>query len=496
MSQPTAAVIGAGVSGLVAAKELLTAGFSVTVYERGSRIGGIWAYSEDPQTPSVMRQTVLNLSTAQMTFSDFPFPKDHPNYASHTAYEDYLESYAQHFDLTRHIILNAPVIAVSHIENGRWVVSSRRGSESQTATYDRLIVAVGQNQVPFFPNTPGKAEFRGKVMHSINYKSHEAFNGKRVLVIGVANSGADVAVDLSGNATRVLLSGRRGIWLLPRLLPFGKPLDHLLTRKTLSYPSWLTDMFMRFISSFMFGRLAKYGLASSIRPTTINPTVNDYLGERLATGRVIAKPDIARLYENEVEFVDGTRETIDAIIFCTGFQRVFPFLPSLAMTGQATRGSPTMSLYKRIIPVEFPTLALVGHIHGLAHSAVAELQARWVARLFSGALTLPTEAHMRREIDDHAAWAMENTHGRISTCEVPAFPYMESLAKDIGCGVNTASLWWSRPGLRKLVIGGTFTPHQYRLFGPGKDMDMAESAIYNVCGVCKNRRWEWLHRLW
>ncbi|KAJ3149705.1 hypothetical protein HDU86_006882 [Geranomyces michiganensis] len=494
--QPTAAVIGAGVSGLVAAKELLAAGFSVTVYERGSRIGGIWAYSEDPDTPSVMRQTVLNLSTAQMAFSDFPFPEDHPHYASHTAYEAYLEAYADHFDLTRHVSLNTPVTTVSHSDNGRWVVfSQRKGEDVKRATFDRLVVAVGQNQVPFFPNTPGKGDFQGQILHSINYKSHESFNGKRVLVVGVANSGADVAVDLSGNA-RVLLSGRRGIWLLPRFLPFGKPLDHLHSRTSLGYPSWITDLSMRFISRFMYGSLAKYGLASSIRPTTINPTVNDNLGERLATGRVISKPDIARLHKNEVEFVDGTREPIDAVIYCTGFQRVFPFLPSLEMTGQATTGSPTMSLYKRIIPLAFPTLALVGHIHGLAHSAVAELQARWVARVFSGALTLPAETEMRREIDQHAEWTLKNTHGKISTCEVPAFPYMECLAQDIGCGVDTMSLWWSRPGLRKLVLKGTFTPHQYRLFGPGSNVEMAERAIYRVCGVSHNRRWEWLHRLW
>lgn len=164
------------------------------------------------------------------------------------------------------------------------------------------------------------------------------------------------------------------------------------------------------------------------------------------------------------------------------------------MTGQPHANSPRLSLYKRIIPLSFPTLGFVGHIHGLAHSAVAELQARWVARVFTGDLALPAEKEMQAEIDAHARWVELNTHGGISTSEVPPFPYMESLAEDIGCSVDTRALWWHHPVLRNLVLHGTFCPHQYRLFGPGK-WDGAEDAIFNVCGKVKGNSWSWPARL-
>ncbi|KAI8909365.1 flavin monooxygenase-like protein [Powellomyces hirtus] len=491
------AVIGAGVSGLVACKELLATGLEVSVFEKGENVGGIWAYSEDPDTPSVMRQTVLNLSKAQMAFSDFPFPDDCPDYATHQAYEKYLKSYASHFDLLQHIRFSTAVTTVTPLAHGRWKVVSQSSATSATKEeiFDRVVVSAGQNQIPNMPKTPGLDVFKGEVLHSRNYKSFEPFMGKRVLVVGVANSGADVAVDLSGNAEKVLLSGRRGIWLLPRFLLMGKPLDHLMSRKSFGFPSWVTNMFMRFLSRLMVGDMSRFGLGTNINPTSINPTVNDHLGERLATGKVKAHPDIARLHEGEVEFVDGTREKIDAIIYCTGYQRSFPFLPSLAMTGQASPNSPTLSLYKRIVPIAYPGLAFVGHIHGLAHSAVAELQARWVARLFAGDLKLPAETGMQDEIDSHALWVKHNIHGGVSTCEVPPFPYMELLAKDIGCNVDTRALWWNRPVLRKLVLTGTFCPHQYRLFGPGR-WEGAEDVIYKTCGETKGKRWTWLARVW
>ena len=194
-----------------------------------------------------------------------------------------------------------------------------------------------------------------------------------------------------------------------------------------------------------------------------------------------------------MQFINGQREEIDTIIYCTGFKRSFPFLPSLAMSGQPEPDSPDVSLYKRIIPVSYPTLAFVGHIHGLAHSAVAELQARWVAQYFADEIRLPTEAVMQAEIGAHADWVRENTHGGFRITEVPAFAYMESLAKDIGCGVDTAALWWDKPVLRKLVLNGTFNPHQYRLVGPGR-WEGAEDAIYRICGRVKGAGWDWLAR--
>ncbi|KAJ3032242.1 Dimethylaniline monooxygenase [N-oxide-forming] 4, partial [Rhizophlyctis rosea] len=206
------AVIGAGAAGLVAAKELLAAGFNVTVFEKGSDVGGIWAYSEDVNTPSVMRQTVMNLSSAQMVFSDFPFPEDYPPYLPHQLYHRYLQSYAKHFDVLRHIHFHTTVVSANHSDDGWTIVStSEANNMTKEDVFDRLVVAVGQYHHPYIPDVEGQDEFKGEVVHSIQYKSFEPFKNKRVLVVGVGNSAADVAVDLAGNASEVILTGRRGM---------------------------------------------------------------------------------------------------------------------------------------------------------------------------------------------------------------------------------------------------------------------------------------------
>ncbi|KAJ3295097.1 hypothetical protein HK104_003029, partial [Borealophlyctis nickersoniae] len=465
------AVIGAGVSGLVTAKELLTAQLDVTVFDRGTRVGGIWAYDEDTPTSSVMRQTVLNLSKTKMSFSDFPIPDDLPDYLPHHEYEKYLISYAEHFDVTRHVRLNTSVRTINPLDGGRWevVTSTGNAEKDKHETFDRVVITTGQNQIPFIPDTAGVDEFKGTVVHSSSYRSFEPYFGKRVLVIGAGNSGGDVAVDLSGNAEKVFLSSRRGIWLLPRFLLFGRLLDTSITRKSMVGALWKKDILMRMISRIMVGDLSKFGLNPAFKPSAKSPVINDHLGERLRTGKVLARPDVARLLAREVEFVDGHREKIDAVIYCTGFQRRFPFLPSLEMSGQSQPSAPFLALYKRMIPISHPTLAFVGQIRApLSLSIIVEMQARWIARLFADDIALPATDTMQAEVDKYAAWLRASVPGgQIKAPNVPALKYMDELAADIGCAVDFGALWWDRPVLRKLVIKGPFSGFQYRLFGSG-----------------------------
>ncbi|KAI9008296.1 flavin monooxygenase-like protein [Gaertneriomyces semiglobifer] len=488
------AIIGAGVSGLVAAKELLAVNYAVTVFERNSTIGGLWTYTEDASVPSVMRQTVLNLTKTQMGFSDFPVPKELPDYMPHDTYYAYLESYARHFDLHRHIRFGAAVKTLQPMKGDQWTLETHDG---ESRTFDKVVICVGQNQVPFIPQIEGLETFAGDVIHSSEYKTFEPYKDRKALVVGVANSGADVAVDLAGNAAKVLLSGRHGIWLFPRFAPFGTPLDHLHSRNSLANPPWLTDKVMKLMNWVMTGDLTRFGVPrAEIPPTSINPVVNDQLGPMLRTQKVLWRNGVRKFAGNSVGFVDGKREEVDLVVFATGFKRSFGFLPPeevCRMTGQPEPDHPSMGLYKRIISVEYPTLAFVGHIHGLSHSAVAELQARWLAAVWNGDVALPSTDVMKQEIAAHAEWTRQYQYSSLATTEIPALPYMDSLAVDIGCMPRISR--WHQPILKRLVERGTFSPAQYRLKGSGH-WKGAEDYLLQVNQVVPTRALRWWALLW
>lgn len=125
------AVIGSGVSGLCAIKSCLDAGLQPTCFEQQSWIGGLWKYSDKvlPNLASVHQNTVTNTSKGMTCFSDFPVPKEFPNFMQHRLVQKYLEMYATRFSLEQYIQFNAAVVRLSrsndHELTGKWVVSYR-----------------------------------------------------------------------------------------------------------------------------------------------------------------------------------------------------------------------------------------------------------------------------------------------------------------------------------------------------------------------------------
>ena len=112
-----AAVIGAGAAGLSAAKHLLQAGLDVTVFELGSRIGGLWVYDNDNGLSPAYQSLHLNSENRVTAYKDFPFPDDAPLYPDHEGVAAYLEAYARHFGLLPHVRFRTPVTAVE--QDGR-----------------------------------------------------------------------------------------------------------------------------------------------------------------------------------------------------------------------------------------------------------------------------------------------------------------------------------------------------------------------------------------
>jgi dimethylaniline monooxygenase (N-oxide forming) len=122
------AIIGCGVGGLSAIKCCLDAGLQPTCFEQQSQFGGIWNYTDDvrPNLGSVHSNTITNISKATMCYSDFPVPKEWPNYLPRRMFMKYLEMYAKKFDLEKYVKLNTKVERLSktedHKETGRWAI--------------------------------------------------------------------------------------------------------------------------------------------------------------------------------------------------------------------------------------------------------------------------------------------------------------------------------------------------------------------------------------
>src|ERR1700674_2377357 len=177
------AVIGAGAAGLCAAKHLLSRGIHVTVYELGSKIGGLWAYENDNRLSPAYLSLHLNSENLVTAYKDFPFPEGSPLYPDHFEVHRYLESYADRFGLGPHIRFNAKVDGLEPLEGARWRIRLAGGAREE---FDMVVVATGHQGVPSHPAWRDK--FSGEYLHAHAYRVPEPFRGKRVLVVGMGNS--------------------------------------------------------------------------------------------------------------------------------------------------------------------------------------------------------------------------------------------------------------------------------------------------------------------
>lgn len=168
-----------------------------------------------------------------MSFSDFLIPKEFPLFLHNTQVVQYFDSYVAHFGLGPHIRFGTRVTqlapAADYATTGRWSVTTTTATTTTTTTttevFDYVAVCSGHHWKAKSPsNTPGQDRFQGPIVHSHAYKDHQGYEGKNVVVVGVGNSGLDIAVELSRHAKQVYLCSRRGAWIVNRIIN-GKPLD-------------------------------------------------------------------------------------------------------------------------------------------------------------------------------------------------------------------------------------------------------------------------------
>ncbi|XP_032382374.1 dimethylaniline monooxygenase [N-oxide-forming] 2 [Etheostoma spectabile] len=476
------AVVGAGSSGLACIKICVDEGLEPVCFESSDDIGGLWKFKEspEPERSSIYRSLVVNTSKEMMCFSDFPMPADYPNYMHNSLLLQYFRLYAEHFDLLRYIHFQTTVRSVAQRPDfslsGQWdVVTINRDGEEERHVFDAVLVCSGHYTHPALPMSdfPGYETFAGRCFHSWEYKDADACRGKRVVVVGIGNSGGDIAVEISRSAEKTFLSTRQGAWVMGRMSTDGLPMDMMgITR----FNNILIRLLPNTLANWAAERALNpkydhklYGLKPRHGPLDKRPLINDDLPSRILQGALVMKPNLKGFEDSGVEFEDGTvEENIDTVVFCTGYYGNFPFLPPALSEGPHRE----LTLYKTLFPPGLvqPTLAVMGLFQTKGPIIpIVEMQARWAVKVFAGLSRLPCKEKMLEVIECERKRNMKSYNcPRKAALQVDFIPYLDFMAEQVGVRPNFLRLLLRDPVLWARVFFGPCTPYQYRLSGPGQ----------------------------
>lgn len=384
-------VIGAGPSGIAAAKHLLQAGIkNIVVFDKHDQVGGNWIYSPDASHSSVYETTHIVSSKALSQYHDFPMPDDYPDYPSHKQLLHYFQSYARYFGILPYIRFSTTVTRAERQADDTWRITLHDGSVEQ---FDHLLIASGHHWDPRMPQYPGT--FSGELLHSHQFKHNAPFRDKRVLVIGGGNSGCDIAVETGRVSAFTGLSWRRGYYIVPKVI-LGQPPD-VVNAKFTWMPKPIHKNMLKLTWWLATGGARRYGLpVPDHNILESHPVANSELLYFIKHGRVHPRRDIARFDGDIVQFVDGVREPYDVIIAATGYNITFPFFDP-AFVNFSTGDVP---LYLRVFHPDYRSLMFIGLVQPMGCIwPLADTQAQLAANYIAGQYNLPPDIHARVAAD-------------------------------------------------------------------------------------------------
>ena len=423
-----ACIIGAGSSGIAAAKALQEKGLSFDCYEKGSKIGGNWRYQNDNGMSSAYRSLHINTNRMIMAYSDYPMPADYPMFPHHSHIITYFENYVKHFGLGEHIYFNTEVQDVSRNADGTYHVKTNRGE----ANYEAVLVGNGHHWNPRYPEPAFDGFFAGDVLHSHDYKEPEQIANKNLLIVGMGNSAVDIACEAARQYTgnKVVISTRSGANIIPNWL-WSIPFDSLASPLTSKLPMALQRFFLNTSLWLARGRQEDFGVPKpKNKLLSEHPTLSQDLLNISGRGLVKFKPNIKAFLGKTVRFEDGTEDTFDMIVYATGYKVTFPFLKDHVFQ---VENSNDFRLYKKVIHPEFPNLFFLGLIQPLgAIMPLAELQSNWIAQILTGESKLPSTEAMQQDIQkDKEAMQRRYKNSPRHTLQVDFHPYKESIEKEM-----------------------------------------------------------------
>lgn len=389
-------VIGAGPAGIATGVQLGRAGVDWVGFERRPAPGGVWSLEDTPGMTHAWPSLTLNSPRGWFELDGHPMPRAWPDFPRADQVGAYLDGALDHFGIRDRIRCGVEVSSVAPSPDGGWLVSLSSGDVRPFAA---VVVANGHHDDARVPDFPG--DFTGGQHHSRDYRSRDAYAGKRVLVVGFGNSGSQIATDVSAVAATTTMAVRRGGYVLPHYAR-GLRIDRAM-------PSWLGFL----ASAGLPHRVSAPLLTAFYRAVVGSPTrsglprPDHHFGEALPTvsaelpdlvgrGRIRVRPQVSRFDGSIVEYVDGSQDEVDEIIYCTGYRTTTPFLDPAVFSSDDNR----VPLYHRIFHPDHPSLSFVGLLQavGWGFLPLFEAQARLVAAHLTGRYRLPDVPTMRTSI--------------------------------------------------------------------------------------------------
>ncbi|MFX3653936.1 MAG: flavin-containing monooxygenase [Paracoccaceae bacterium] len=316
MSDKTA-IVGGGPAGLAAGRALKALGLPFDIIEENADFGGLW--NRDWALSPIYDSAHFISSRTMSAFDGFPMPEHWPDYPRHDLILDYVRSFARAFGLYDHARFGAAVASARPAHEG-WRVETTDG---RAETYRFLICASGATWDAAAPSIPG--EFAGRLRHARDYQGAEEFAGRRVLVVGCGNSGADIACDAAQRGAFAAISLRRGYWFIPKHFA-GMPTDVYAASQP-KVPLRLRQFVLKRRLRRMIGDMARLGLPEPDHELLeTHPLMNDQVLHHLRHGDLVVRPDVARFDGDEVVFRDGAREPFDDVVLATGYNWSLPYL--------------------------------------------------------------------------------------------------------------------------------------------------------------------------
>ncbi len=495
----TVCVIGAGSAGITTIKQLIDEGHQPTCYEKASGPGGAFYNNSTTNSSRVYDNTYLTISNYHMSFSDMP-PQGHRRHWHHTEYQKYLVEYINKFDLNKHINYSHQILKTQMIDGGvsgyKVVTRDKVGNEF-TKKFDAIAVCNGANQSPIIPEIKGIEEFKGKLIHSSQYKNNDIAKGKKVLCIGLGESSADITREISEVSNNCILGLRSYPYLVPRNIENSSS-DAIGTRlifrehsgKNESLISYLILLFYSLFFGFHFFKRNKLQEDSFSQdehkdmldlntPVEIESVkmIHSWnllsMGKKFVTKNVSFVPNvlngkikpnfsgIKEIKDSSVVFNDGQKYDIDMIMVCTGYGLDFSFIEGYKLKDNNIR-----NLFMNSIDPNLPNCAFIGFVRPVTGGipACSEMAARYYSLLLSKKVSLPN--NVQKRIENDKKFYKDYLKNAPDYHTVVAWKrYMETFSKLVGCEVNTIKYIF-QPSLFVKLFAGGLIPHQYRLEGP------------------------------
>ena len=304
-------IIGAGPAGLAVAGRLRQAGLAFVIIEKSDRVGDSWHRHYE----RLHLHTVKQLSH----LPGLEFPEEYPRYVPRQELADYYDDYARTFSIEPLFGEEAQTVRRS---DDTWLTTTGTGLEISS---DHVVVATGLNQAPHQPDYPGVEDFTGRIVHSREYRNPDPFLGEKVLVVGMGNTGAEIALDLSEAGVETTMSVRGPVNIVPRDV-LGRP-TQLTARMLARLPVAVGDRIGTLLRRMTVGDLTGYGITTpdiaplaQLRERGKTPVIDVGTVEAIKKGQIAVRPAIDHFETDRVVFTDGGEGRHDTVILATGYR--------------------------------------------------------------------------------------------------------------------------------------------------------------------------------